>query len=418
MRNKLELIKETYNQRGVVLVLVAILLVVFIGVAAIALDVGHLYLVRNELQNAADSGALAGARELYLDTNAATPNAGANQIANSAATQNFSEKVAVEVIDPLSNLGDVQRGHWSFTSRTFTANDSLSSYDFTGKSDAELDADTNFVNAVKVKVRRQNTPAASFFAQIFGYTDFAVTAEAVAYRGFAGQLNPQDVDQPIAICQEAIIDEDGYTCSQGRMLNSNVSNPNTSNTAGWTNFTQPCQTANASEMRGLVCGDGNPNPLTYGEGMGAVNGVQDSVLADFYDCWEAITNKTSFWNMTLPVIECPSNAISNCSTLVGAVNLNIAWIVHKNDPSYNDVPTEMEDWTCPAGLTGFDCWKDFVDHFNLENVSGPPQSDEDYEEMYQKKNIFFLPTCQALEPTGVSGGSNFGVLARIPVLVD
>ncbi len=48
------------NQRGVTVVLVAVLMVVFLGLAALAVDISHLYVVRNELQNAADAGALAG----------------------------------------------------------------------------------------------------------------------------------------------------------------------------------------------------------------------------------------------------------------------------------------------------------------------------------------------------------------------
>ena len=53
------------QERGAVLVLVGVLMFVLIGFAALAIDLGHLYVVRNELQNAADSGALAGAHNLY-----------------------------------------------------------------------------------------------------------------------------------------------------------------------------------------------------------------------------------------------------------------------------------------------------------------------------------------------------------------
>jgi hypothetical protein len=75
------------------------------------------------------------------------------------------------------------------------------------------------------------------------------------------------------------------------------------------------------------------------------------------------------------------------------------------------------NWSCAPEVDGFTCWKSFVDQFNLQNVEGPPESDEDYEEMYQKKNIFFLPDCTVHEPVGTTGGENFGILAEIPVLV-
>ena len=55
------------NKRGAVAIYVAILLPVLIGFAALAVDVDHVYGVRNELQNAADAGALAGASDLFDD---------------------------------------------------------------------------------------------------------------------------------------------------------------------------------------------------------------------------------------------------------------------------------------------------------------------------------------------------------------
>jgi hypothetical protein len=56
-------------------------------------------------------------------------------------------------------------------------------------------------------------------------------------------------------------------------------------------------------------------------------------------------------------------------------------------------------------------WNDFVTHFNLEDVGGAPAT-------YQKKTIYFLPDCDVHVPAGGSGGENFGILARIPVLVQ
>ena len=63
-RDSFDLFKE---QRGVIVIVVALLILVFVGAAALAIDVGHLFLVRNELQNSADAGCLAGARFLYGD---------------------------------------------------------------------------------------------------------------------------------------------------------------------------------------------------------------------------------------------------------------------------------------------------------------------------------------------------------------
>jgi Flp pilus assembly protein TadG len=406
------------NEKGAVIVLIAILMIFFIGIVALAVDVYHLYVVRNELQNAADGGSLAGARELYIVDGTAV-NHNANAIAANTAVQNASERIPVEVnYNAGTNSGDVERGHWSFATRTFTPNDSLSTIDMGNYTEAELDANLDYINAVKVITRRQGTPAASFFAQIFGYKDFAVGAEAVAYLGFAGSLLPADLDQPIAICEESILNDEGnYDCNMGRMLNSGK-DPDTGNTGGWTNFSQPCVTASKPEMDALICTEGNPDQVNYGEGMGAMGGVQDVTFRNFEECWDRETDKKHFWNMTLPVIQCPSNNVSNCATMVGAVNVNVVWVQRDLDTGYDTVPREMENWSCEEGTPGFDCWKSFVDHFNLANVTGPPTSDQDYMDMWQKKAIYFLPSCEKMNPSGVTGGKNYGVLAQIPVLVD
>ena len=52
--------KRKYN-RGQVLVLVALAIIVLLGFAALAIDLGYLWTVRHELQRCADAGALAGA---------------------------------------------------------------------------------------------------------------------------------------------------------------------------------------------------------------------------------------------------------------------------------------------------------------------------------------------------------------------
>jgi Flp pilus assembly protein TadG len=425
MKKKLHPVQERCNQKGAVLVLVAVLLIVFVGMAAMALDVGHLYLVRNELQNAADSGALAGARELYLDTNASTVNAGANQIAFDTAILNKSEKVAVEVNDPLTNSGDVQRGHWSFANRTFTPNSSTEPYDLSGKSDTELDADTNFVNAVKVKVRREEVPAASFFARIFGYDDFALTAQAIAYRGFAGSLPPGSLDQPIAICEQYVKDADGnYSCNVGRMISNN------NETGGWVNFNQEpgCGSANPPDISQYFCG-GNTQEIFFGKEIGTNNGMTN-LVDTFYnsDCWSNKGNQipTKPLNATLPVVDCKTGDFSQTCVekVVAAVNVDIIWVNNKDaNEDFNmnakvQPPKQMDapgyppftcDYTDSAGAKA--CWEEFADHFDLKDQDGNPGN-------WLKQTIYFLPTCQIHDPVGFPGGPNFGVLSKYPVLVD
>jgi hypothetical protein len=283
----------------------------------------------------------------------------------------------------------------------------------------ELDANVNFINAVRVIARRQATPAASFFARIFGHTGFELSATAVAYLGFAGTLLPLDATQPIAICKQSILDENGdYTCGKGRMINSgsNVGH----NTGGWTNFSQPCETASANTVRPLVCGAGNPEPLELGQGTGTTGGEVQTAFDALIKCWRDNTTLDTNgdkipdqpWQLTLPVVDCPGNNLGPCSTVKGAVTVNVVWITRTDKNQMNEVPRKMGDWTCPPGNTAQQCWDGFVNRFQLRDVLNNSYA------TYEDKTIYFLPDCTPHEPAGRSGGENFGIPAEIPVLVQ
>jgi Flp pilus assembly protein TadG len=433
------------DKTGAVAIMVALLLIVFIGFAALAIDLGHLYVVRNELQNAADAGALAGARFLYNDYGTSV-NPDANQIAYDAATANNSEKASVDVLGndgedwTSGNDGDVQRGHWSFATLTFEDNVSLDPVELWNASTAELDADPKFINAIKVVTRRQTLPAASFFAGIFGYENFELAADAVAYIGFAGTLGPGEADQPIAICEESLLIDDEYSCNFGRMLNSGSVSAD-HNTAGWTNFSQPCSTASAASMKDLLedC-NGNPDTITLGANIGTSGGVEDAIInhpvqPSLMACWKIGLYDTDGdgegdasidrdgngwpdmpWNLTLPVIACPGNNVAPCSEVRGAVNVNVVWILEKENDIDNDAPYEMGSWDMTDETSGQVRWDSFVTFFKLLTVDNVPATVAN--DGFKKKSIYFLPDCTPHELTGVSGGENFGVLAKIPVLVE
>ena len=90
--------RDRTGERGVTLALVAASIVAMLAMAALSIDVGSLYLAKAEMQRAADTGALAGARSLSLSgmtgdpTNAAGQWAAAclqaEQVARATAAQN------------------------------------------------------------------------------------------------------------------------------------------------------------------------------------------------------------------------------------------------------------------------------------------------------------------------------------------
>lgn len=93
------------NEKGAVGVLVAVMMLVLIGVGAIAVDVGQIYAERAELQNAADAGALAGA-QICSETGGCAQS-DANAVAALLANQNSKDGVSrVRFVD-LSVAGQV-----------------------------------------------------------------------------------------------------------------------------------------------------------------------------------------------------------------------------------------------------------------------------------------------------------------------
>jgi hypothetical protein len=295
-----------------------------------------------------------------------------------------------------------------------------------------------------VRTRRQNTPIASFFARIFGYQSFEGLAEAVAYIGFSGTLAPGEVDAPIAICKQKLfeIGNGKYDCTEGRFIN-DAAGGQDEETGMWTSFDQqidpitqeklgdPCQGGtNNSEVRPLVidgvCNEGgddggaNSTMLWYKQDIATNNGQINDSFNRFYNCWAARTNKEEPLSMKLPVIDCIDDP-TTCAPLVGAVTVNVIWVTQ--NPKYKDLPERMTykdekydiSWTTPLGATDEQIWTDFVQRFNLvakDDNGNPVPAD------YQAKTIYFLPSCSYEEPAGLTGGENFGILAKIPVLVD
>jgi Flp pilus assembly protein TadG len=173
------------DESGGVAVTTAICLVFLIGFVALVLDVGHLQAVRNEVQNAADSAALAGCRALfpyqgYPDTNlipiTEPPYCSlAFTTAKAAATENHPGGIVDLAFAP----GDVETGIWDWTNRTFTAQASCAMN----------------INAVRVTIRKDaeaNQPVATWFASIIGIDTVNVNAQAVAAVGFVNGHAPGD----------------------------------------------------------------------------------------------------------------------------------------------------------------------------------------------------------------------------------
>jgi hypothetical protein len=427
------------NEQGAIFIIVAVfVLLAGLGLAAFAITFSRLHVIQNEIHNAADAGAMAGAGDL-LNVDGTINDPDYHTTADQTAKANSSGGDPVEVVS-------IKRGHWSFATHQFTENndpqlDDLFSYNF-----HDLDTDTRFINAVEVVTQRTSIP--SFFARILGHSSFERTARAVAYIAPPGSFEEYEVEQPIAICLQAITNDDGnLECVTGRFINS--SGTATTNTGAWTNFQQPdpCTgAANANQLKALVCSGGNPTPIV-GKDVQLTNGEVQSAFSLLDECWrnEAMYDSDGdgnsdhlldtddddipdqIWSTTLLVIDCPGYDTAGpvgeeCEKVLGVVSIDILWIQEDNTNQSTGVPEKMGDWV--PGVEGYPVcdykeeacrealWASFVSHFGLLDVTNNPAP-------FIKKALYFRPACEWAEPTGGPGGGGgfFGVLSDRPVLV-
>ncbi|EUC19650.1 UNVERIFIED_ORG: putative Tad-like protein involved in Flp pilus assembly [Burkholderia sp. CF145] len=172
------------KQRGSVAVITAVSLVSLLGFAALAIDIGNLLVARNELQNAADAAALAGAPCLYQraqcgNTTAVEPDWNtATQKASGFATAATSNKVQGAVI----KVTQVGSGYWNVTGKPGT----LQGVPFT--------PGVNDLPAIRVTMTKSTANANGnipvYLASILGVSSLSATATATAAVSRPGYVGP------------------------------------------------------------------------------------------------------------------------------------------------------------------------------------------------------------------------------------
>ncbi|MCK9375062.1 MAG: Tad domain-containing protein [Syntrophobacterales bacterium] len=189
------------DNQGVAAVTIAISLMVLIGMASLAIDLGQLYTARNELQNVADAAALAGVGQLVQDS-------GGTAVRDSS----LATQTAIEVAQTQSQLqglpalaaearNDVTLafGVWDI----YAADRSLA---WTGLG-ATCDSDSN-ANALRVTIKRAPGlaygPVTNFFAKAIGFNTSEVGATATAFLGFTAAAGTGTVTVPLAVPQSVL----------------------------------------------------------------------------------------------------------------------------------------------------------------------------------------------------------------------
>lgn len=274
------------------LVYIALLMVAFCAFLGLAVDIGYMYVAKGQLQNAADSAALAGASRLPDQADArdkAKTFAEINPVVPGPDT-----KVKV-------SPGDITLGNWD-SARSSTP------------TDLRFQADTPPINAVKVEARRTDGsiggPINLFFSGVVDprWAQMGVSATAIAARtpkaGFYIMIGRN-------------------TCSSAMPLVLSTA-PGRGNMA-WSSLLQP--STNAADVKDrFICINKVPNVQVCGTSVyttgGTLNTTFQAAETDFYDPGYDAANKTfgvdskgnrivSTWDVIVPVATVNDPSVQN-----------------------------------------------------------------------------------------------------------
>lgn len=187
----------TKRERGAVAVMVAILLTVLLGFVALGIDVVRLYVIRNELQNAADAAALAGASCLYPHSACGNTSAKGPDWTTGPAHAGNAIALNSAVNIPLKTAS-VSYGYWDIADPAAGLQSSAS---------PPVTASSTAVPAVSVTVSESanadgslvnSGPVKTFFGKFAGRGSVPVSARAVAVVSQPGYVGPDGLF-PVAI---------------------------------------------------------------------------------------------------------------------------------------------------------------------------------------------------------------------------
>lgn len=221
------------NQRGVAAIVVALTMIVLLGAAALAIDIGYRNVAQNEIQNIADAAALAGAGELgrqYLD----------------AGFVSVEENLVVDIAEGVADSNasgfkiEVQIGTWRNREEGF------------------IGTIGSKPNAVKVIARRGsdgNSQVPTFLARIWNIFGLDAQADAVAALTGSSEIREGELELPVGISIQWFTDN---FCDQNIQF---YPTAGTEGCAGWHVYdTWP---ANATELRDDILGGMLAEPPTF-----------------------------------------------------------------------------------------------------------------------------------------------------------
>ncbi len=300
---------EGPSQQGTIAVITAIGLLSLLGLAGLALDLGHLYVVKSELQRAADAGAAAGARALFFPADSSPPQCSrAAQTGTMIARDNSVDGAAAAV-------AAIQTGYWDWQSETFVSGCSA--------------AAATFTTAVSLTTR---STVSLTFMKVFGLGPVNLSAPAISSMGFVGGVPPGTI--PVALSKGAF------------KIGSHVKiNFTGTDNGGW--FVPAGYSSSASSLVSYINATAPLPALRTGESVNLNNGTVTSALSALEN---RLAGYAGNWTAYLPAVD--TNSFNQTCPIYGFAAFTLTGVKTGSDASITGVISQLQEAPGPGYTPG------------------------------------------------------------------
>lgn len=327
MKHRINILAKLKDNHGVTAVIVALSIFTLLAFAALAIDLGYVMVTKNEVQNAADSAALAGARELgsiFAARSAANQwsttlsDAEKNQISNVASIVGLKNKTSGRV----PNFQSIVIDFWNYDTNNF-----------------ESTPLNRIPNAVRVTARPSGIGAipvgsiATFFATVFGINSVAVAATATAALTCPCESSPEApfaIAQDSQYCTSTPVSVNFTSSGCGAWQSFGITNPNSTQiqeilNTYMTNHDPKCKDT-GNDCKNAVL----PGGIPYETSGYIPNLFNGNASQQCWDCLKSLYNcekeADGHWHVTVPVVQVNCSSMNKASKIIGFATLDITGI--------------------------------------------------------------------------------------------
>ena len=275
------------DQQGSTVLIIALILPVLLGFAALAVDVGRIMAVKAQLNNAAEAGALSGARALapYTGTPAQPNWANGTLQARQAVERNAADKQSLTVSEASPGAAVPSLSEAPPRSQATPCYWRLSEKTTHPTSITPQAADVPAIQVTVAKTAGHNGgPLSMTFANILGYATVNLGGQAVAMLPSPSVIPPGDAF-PFALPYTYV----SQHWADVPLTPFTVGSAQHDSSGGqWTSFTTTNNAA--SYVSGLIT-NGNPTAITIGDNIYIQTGAENSIYKTTANQFKANPNK-------------------------------------------------------------------------------------------------------------------------------